>query len=128
MYRDQAFELHGYSPAVGTGSARIVSYDRAARWRRALLGLARWWAIALLCVLIPVAHFLLVPSFFLFGIYTFVQRYGTTEQATSARGTCPDCGAEQPIELSARWQVPQAITCRHCRRGLSLTLPGGRSS
>jgi hypothetical protein len=128
VHRDQAFELHGFASGVGTGSARIVCYDRPARWRRAFAALARWWAIALLCVVIPVAHFVLVPSFCLFGVYTFVQRFATTERATVAHGRCPDCGTEQPLELAARWHVPQAVTCRHCRRGLTLTLPAGGSS
>jgi hypothetical protein len=123
--RTQAVELRGFAPEPGSGSVTIVSYDRVARWRRALVGLGTWWGVALLCVLIPVAHFVLVPSFFLFGVYTFAQRIVTAEQATDARGTCPDCGREQPFELAARWQAPQSITCRHCHRGLTLTVPVG---
>jgi hypothetical protein len=124
--REQEFELHGFSADPGSGRATIVSYDRAARWRRALLGLAQWWAVALGCVLIPVAHFVLVPSFFLFGLYTFVQRFGTDQRVTAARGTCPDCGTEQDFDLGERWRVPQQISCRLCHRGLTLTLPAAQ--
>jgi hypothetical protein len=124
--RIQVIELHGFASEPGSGSVTIVCFDRAARWRRALVGLGRWWGVALLCVLIPVAHFVLVPSFFLYGIYTFVQRFETTEQAADARGTCPDCGTEQPLELAARWQAPQSVTCGHCHRGLRLSLPSAR--
>ena len=124
--RTQAIELHGFASEPGDGSVTIVSFDRAARWRRALQGVGTWWGVALLSVLIPVAHFVLVPSFFLFGVYTFAQRLVTAEQATDARGTCPDCGTEQALELAARWQVPQAITCRHCHRGLKMTVPFGQ--
>lgn len=121
--REQSFELHGFAAGPGFGSATLVAYDRAARWRRALLGLGQWWGVALASVLIPVAHFVLVPSFVLFGIYTFAQRVGTAERATAVRGTCPDCGTEQEFEPAARWRTPQSVTCRHCHRGLTLTLP-----
>jgi hypothetical protein len=121
--REQDFVLHGYAAEPGHGRATIVTYDRPARWRRALLGLGQWWAIALGCVFIPVAHFVLVPSFFLYGIYTFVQRFTTRERTVEARGTCPDCGTEQDFDLGPRWQVPQPVSCRHCHRGMKLTLP-----
>lgn len=121
--REQDFVLYGYASEPGRGRATIVSYDRAGRWRRALLGLGQWWAVALGCVLIPVAHFVLVPSFFLYGIYIFVQRFTTSQRTVEAHGTCPDCGTEQELDLAPRWQVPQSVSCRHCHRGMKLTLP-----
>jgi hypothetical protein len=121
--RVQPFLLNGFAPTPGQGSVTIVSYDRRSRWRRALRVLGKWWGIALLTVFIPIAHFLLVPSFFFFGLFQFSQRLGAAEVPRDARGRCPDCGAEQPLELAARWQVPQLVTCRECHRGLRLTLP-----
>src|SRR2546430_3771813 len=81
------------------------------------------WGIGLLTVLIPVAHFVLVPSFLAYGLWQFFQRLGTAELATDARGRCPDCGAEQALELAPRWRAPQPVTCRQCHRGLRLSLP-----
>jgi hypothetical protein len=121
--RQQAFLLNGFASSPGHGSATVITYDRPARWRRALQALGKWWGIALLSVFIPVAHFVLVPAFFLFGLFQFSQRLGAVEVPREARGTCPDCGAEQPLELAARWQVPQLVTCRQCHRGLRLTSP-----
>ena len=121
--RPQQILLNGFAPAPGHGTVTVIAYDRAARWRRALRALGKWWGIALLSILIPVAHFLLVPSFFLFGLFQFAQRLGATEVPRDARGTCPDCGTEQPLELAARWRVPQLVTCRQCHRGLRLTVP-----
>src|SRR5438445_3878531 len=34
------------------------------------------------------------------------------ELAAGARGTCPDCGAEQQLDLAPRWRAPQPVTCR----------------
>src|SRR5207253_766940 len=79
-------------------------------------GLGKWWAVALFSVFIPVAHFVLVPSFLAYGAWQFFQRLGTVELATEARGTCPDCGAEQALELAPRWRAPQPVTCRQCHR------------
>jgi hypothetical protein len=121
--REQLFLLNGFAPVPGHGSTTVITYDRPARWRRALRALAVWWGAALLSVPIFVAHWFLVPGFLLFGLYQFSQRLGAVEVASDARGRCPDCGAEQPLELAARWRVPQLVTCQSCNRGLRLTLP-----
>jgi hypothetical protein len=121
--RRQEFLLNGFTQPPGHGSATVITYDRPARWHRALKALGKWWGIALLSVFIPVAHFVLVPSFFLFGLYQFSQRLGAVEVPADAHGKCPDCGAEQPLELATEWRVPQLVTCRQCHRGLRLTLP-----
>jgi len=120
--RNQAFVLRGFSDPPGPGHCTVVSFDRRARSRRALRALGKWWGIALLSVFIPVAHFLLVPSFFLFGIFMSVQNLGTSELAKDARGVCPDCGTEQSLDLAAKWRVPQQVTCRNCHRGLVVAL------
>lgn len=119
----QTFVLSGYHGRPTRGTVTIHEFNRAQRWRRALRGVGTWWSAALLSVLVPVAHFVLVPSFLLYGIWQFVQRVGTAELATDARGTCPDCGKEQPLELAPRWRSPQPVTCRFCHRGLQLSLP-----
>ncbi len=119
--RVQAFTLTGYNGRPTHGTVTITEFSRDERVRRALGGLAKWWGIALLSVFIPVAHFILVPSFLLYGIWQFAQRLGTSSLATEALGTCPDCQTEQTLELAARWRVPQPVTCRSCHRGLQLT-------
>jgi hypothetical protein len=119
--RDQEFLLTGFRGTPTRGRLTVRMFDQPARLQRALLALGKWWGIALLSVFIPVAHFLLVPSFFLYGIWQLVQQLGTAELALPARGTCPDCGVEQPLDLGARWRVPQQVTCRSCGRGLTLS-------
>ena len=121
--RVQPIALNGYHGSPTSGSVTIHTFDREQRLRRAVAGLGKWWGVAVLCVFIPVAHFILVPSFLAYGAWQFFQRAGTVELATDARGTCPDCGAEQALELAPRWRVPQPVTCRHCHRGLRLSLP-----
>lgn len=119
--RVQGFTLSGYAGQPTQGSVQVQQFSREERWRRALWGLGKWWGVALLSVFIPVAHFVLVPAFLLYGVWESLQRFGTTELATGARGTCPDCGREQRFEIAAQWRVPQAVTCRFCQRGLRLS-------
>ena len=121
--RVQPFVLNGYHGTPTRGSVTIQTFDREQRLRRAFGGLGKWWAVALFSVFIPVAHFVLVPSFLAYGAWQFFQRWGTVELATDARGTCPDCGTEQVLELAPRWRAPQPVTCGQCHRGLRLALP-----
>ena len=117
----QSFTLTGYGGTPTQGTVTVQEFSRAERVRRALGGLGKWWGIALASVFIPVAHFLLVPSFLLFGMWQFLLRFRTTSLAINAHGTCPDCRTEQALELAVQWRVPQPVTCRSCHRGLRLS-------
>ena len=121
--RVQPFSLSGYHGRPTRGTVTIREFNRQQRTRRALEGLGKWWGVALLSVFIPVAHFVLVPSFVLYGMWQLFQRLGTAELATDAHGACPDCGTEQTLELAPRWRAPQPVTCKQCHRGLRLTVP-----
>jgi hypothetical protein len=81
------------------------------------------WGIALVSAFIPVAHFVLVPAFLLLGVALFAKRVSTNERASPTRGTCPDCGVEQELDLSDKWELPYSLTCRSCQRRLTLTTP-----
>jgi len=118
--RTESFLLTGFSAQSQHGTVTIRSFDRGQRARRALLGLGTWWGAALLAVFIPVAHFLLVPSFLIYGVIHGLKRWNTAELASDARGTCPDCGSEQVFEVAPQWRVPQAVTCSACQRGLHI--------
>src|SRR2546426_2064740 len=55
--RIQPFTLRGYHGEPTAGTVTIHEFNREQRLRRALAGLGKWWGVALVCVLIPVAHF-----------------------------------------------------------------------
>jgi hypothetical protein len=118
---ERHYRLKGYSDQEGDANIRIRSFDRPARVRRAFGGLAMWWAVAIACVFIPVAHFLLVPGFLIFGLFTFVQRLKTTAIVVAAHGTCPDCGAEQDLDMLGAWREGRDLSCRECNRSLELS-------
>ncbi len=121
--QEQQFRLTGYGDRITDVSVLLVSFDKAQRQRRAWLGLATWWALGVATAFIPVAHFVLVPGFFGFGIYSFVQRRRTAVVPLHARGICPDCGQEQDFAIPARWGDRVSLTCPACHRSLRLSPP-----
>jgi hypothetical protein len=120
--REQGFSLSGFSGRITQGTCVVVSFDQPARRRRAWRALGKAWGAAAICVFIPVAHLLLVPALALFGVQQFFEKAKTAELARDARGTCPDCGAEQKLELGRLRRVPLQVTCGTCQRGLTVTL------
>jgi hypothetical protein len=121
MTQTREFQLTGYGPAPTTATVTIRSFDKPERVRRALKGLATFWGAAIGSVFIPVAHFLLVPSFALYGAYTFFERLGAQQVVIAAEGTCPDCGKPQKLETGGRWHVPRNVACRYCQRSLRIS-------
>jgi hypothetical protein len=121
MTETQTYRLTGYSPIPGTATVTLRAFDTRERVRRAIKGLATFWGAALGSVFIPVAHFVLVPSFALYGAYTFFERLGARQVVTAAEGTCPDCGKTQKLDTGGRWKVPRDVSCRYCQRALRIS-------
>jgi hypothetical protein len=121
MTERRTYRLSGYSSTPASATVTIQSFDKRERVRRALKGLATFWGAALGSVFIPVAHFLLVPSFALYGAYTFFERLGARQIVVAAEGTCPDCGKPQKLETGGRWRLPRNVACRYCQRSLRIS-------
>jgi len=100
---------------------RLETIDSRRRISAALTSFLGLLALAALSVLIPVAHFLLVPGFLIAAFATLAMKLGTNTRILGARGACPDCGFEQDLDLSGAWRLPQDVTCRGCQRRLTLT-------
>src|SRR5205085_12705258 len=99
MERVQGVLLRGYHGAPTSGTVTIREFNRDERVRRALAGLGKWWGVAIVSVFIPVAHFVLVPSFLAYGGWQFFQRLRTFELATGADVTRPACGPRPALVL-----------------------------
>ena len=116
--RREAFLLQGYQGAPTDGVVEVVYFDSQDRFNRALKGLGLSWAAAVASILIPVAHFLLVPGLLIFGIVVFFRRLRMHRATVSIRGRCPDCGSEQEYEKGLVWEVPVSLVCGQCGRTL----------
>ncbi|HWC75079.1 MAG TPA: hypothetical protein VG454_14180 [Gemmatimonadales bacterium] len=121
MTETHSYQLKGYSPTPTTATVTVRSFDKRERVRRAIKGLATFWGAALGSIFIPVAHFLLVPSFALYGAYTFFDRLGAKQIVAAAEGVCPDCGRAQKLDTTGRWQVPTEVAFRYCQRALRIS-------
>lgn len=111
--------LSGYHGTPTPATLLVASLGRGQRTRRAVKGLAAFWGAMVVSVFIPIAHFVLVPSLFVGGVWQFFRRLRTAELLEGAHGRCPDCGFEQDFELSTA-RLPQSVPCAHCHRGLTL--------
>jgi hypothetical protein len=116
--------VSGYHGAPTRAELLVARFDRARRLRRALTALGGFWGAMVVSVFIPIAHFVVVPSFFAIGIWQCVRRLRVEEQVRGAHGVCPDCSLEQDFELGSLAAFPQGVQCRGCHRGLTLAAEG----
>jgi hypothetical protein len=100
----------------------VVRHAHADRLKHAVLALAACWGIAALTVLIPIAHFVLVPAFFVLGIVLFAKKLGEHATFVGLTGTCPRCQATGPFEVSGRAKARAAAQCGSCMNQLGLSV------
>jgi len=116
-------ELPASLTAFGYPSQRamavIVEQSAGQRLSRALAGLALFWALALGGLFIPVAHFVLVPSFVTAGIIMAARRAREHRRLLLVRGTCPRCGVEQEFKPGGRFASGRSLGCPRCHGNLT---------
>lgn len=101
-------------------SVLIVSeYLKSYRLMRALKALGICWAIALVCILVPILHFVLVPAFFLAGIFMFFMQMGIHFHLISGQIQCPSCDKDMPLKPGA-FDWPKREICVNCRADLTI--------
>jgi hypothetical protein len=71
-------------------------------------------------VLIPIVHFVLVPSALVLGLGVGIRRLGQGKTFRGGAGACPYCGAQQQFTLLGRFHLPKAVYCSSCQRELYL--------
>ncbi len=119
------FQVRGYSGRTTEAIVELRELGPHERTRRAIMGLLAWWGAMVVCVFIPIAHFVLVPGCFIMGLVTFARRITHGTVIASARATCPDCGAEQALDMKGPFHGLTDIVCRKCQRSLTVTPVAG---
>jgi len=114
----------GHPPSWVT--AVVVEQTRPQRLGRALAGLGMCWALALGGLFIPVAHFILVPTFVVAGIVVAIKRAREDRRLLLLRGACPRCGAAQEFKPGGRFATGRSVDCPKCHG--TLTLVTGETS
>ena len=112
--------LHFFGFLDTSATIHFVRHDPGARGRRAALALAACWALAAVTILVPIAHFVLVPGFFLLGIWLLVQRLREDATIVSVTGDCPKCGEPRTFIASGRLRPSVKVQCPVCRNELEL--------
>jgi len=108
----------GHPPCWVT--AVIIEQAPPQRLGRALAGLGMCWALALGGLFIPVAHFILVPTFLVAGIVVAVKRAREDRRLILIRGACPRCGAAQEFKPGGRFTTGRSVDCPKCHGILTL--------
>ena len=113
---------HEPSPA----RALIVEQTPGQRLARTLGGLGMFWGLGLVSVFIPVAHFVLVPTFVIGGIVMAIKRAGEDRRLLWVRGACPRCGAQQDLKPGGRFADGRTFDCPSCHGNITLATTAAR--
>jgi hypothetical protein len=112
--------LRGPGAAPRTALVKISVLEPVERLRRAASAFGIGLAGAALAVLIPIVHFVLVPSALLLGLGIGIRRLGQGKTFQGGAGVCPYCGAQQQFTLLGRFHLPKRLYCSSCQRELYL--------
>ena len=114
-----SLSLTGEQPTTGTA----VLLDRAlvSRVVRALLTTLALWVFGALMFFIPLAHFVLIPTFFFVGIVVGIVRLLDDVSLLSAQGVCPRCHVERTFEGAGRYRSGRTVHCNGCGSQIAVT-------
>lgn len=101
------------------GSLELELYSKSERTKVAMKRLVICWGASLLAIVVPIAHFLLVPGLFVAGPIAFYLGIRRTERLLTQSVLCPKC--KTPVELeSSKLKLPMQILCKPCRAFLDI--------
>jgi hypothetical protein len=112
--------LRGPGAEPRTARVEIGVLEPIDRLKRAGTAFGVGLAAAALAVLIPIVHFVLVPSALVLGLGAGIRRLGQGKTFRGGAGACPYCGAQQQFTLLGRFHLPKAVYCSSCQRELYL--------
>lgn len=104
------------------GTMEVLEFSEQGRVKRAWMMGLKCLGATVLCVFIPVAHFILVPLGLL--VVTPIMTFYTFRVKTkilSAKITCPACHNSLNV-LTSQEQYPIYENCSSCHRQVTLTL------
>ena len=109
----------GSTPTPAT--AVVVIQSPGKRLARTAAGLGVCWGLALAGLFIPVAHFILVPTFLLAGIAVAILRAREDKRLLKVMGVCPRCSVRQEFSVGGRFEAQRSLDCPRCHNTLTLS-------
>ena len=96
------------------GTLHYTAFNPADRLTRAVTILAICWVLAVITAFIPIAHFFLVPAFFIAGPVMAISRYKQADEKSNVEGECPRHNGPFTIKLEATDKLPKWTYCPEC--------------
>ncbi len=116
---DVTLSLSGSPSAPGV--ARVFDRSTANRFTRAALSLLVLWAVGIACIVIPVAHFVLVPAFGMAGLVLAGFRLREGSSLVGTTGVCPRCQLAKEFPPSGRYADGGTVHCDGCGSLVTVT-------
>lgn len=123
MIENHSIKMENTQGGETTGQLNCFVYTPRDRVQRAGKILGLMWLGAVITVFIPIAHFFLVPGFFIGGIVMATLRYKVVESADKVTGTCPTCKESVIISLDESDKLPVWKYCPSCNNAVQLMSP-----
>ena len=101
-------------------TATIQEQGSSQRTLRAVAKLGLFWALAVVSVVIPLARFILVPGFLIYGVIAARKSFQEDRILISVHGVCPSCREKQEFKPGGRFQPGRTLECCNCRKDLVL--------
>ena len=123
--------LTAFGAPPESATATVQNQSPAERFRRTVAGFGACAGLALVSLFIPVAHFILVPTFVGAAIVVGVTRAREDARLLRVHGVCPRCASAQDFKGGGRFTLTRNLDCPKCHSNLILTaspqdLPGPR--
>jgi hypothetical protein len=114
-------ELHSPDGEVSKGEITLIEWEPRDCSRRAMKALGICWGLALFSIIIPIAHFILVPGFLLAGPFVAFFTYSTKSIVDGGTGSCPGCGVPFVVSrMKPNWPLDELCTRCHSRVSIFL--------
>jgi hypothetical protein len=102
-----------------TGRVQVLSWSPPERTRRALKTLGICWGAAIISIMFPVVHFVLVPGFFLGGPIAAFFIWAQESKILGGDCACPSCSSRlQVTKARPRW--PISDVCPKCHEAIRI--------
>ena len=124
-HESAAATLHYFGFPDTTATIHFVRHDPPARMRRAVLTLLACWALAAVTILVPIAHFVLVPGFFVAGIVLLLKRLREGATVVGVQGVCPYCKEERSFSAQGLMKNELHVHCPVCKNQIDASVLAG---
>jgi hypothetical protein len=119
--RGVAVLLKGYDEATAPGELRIQEWNKRERTLRAMKFGGACLGLAIVSVILPLLHFVLVPGFLLAGPIVAFVVLGQEAVVLGGKGICPYCKKTMTIVRNAP-RFPISDMCEHCQKSVKIEL------